>query len=169
MEDIPLMHRWLNMPHVKQWYNHESDTSSLESIVEMYADPIRGEDPAHPFVILYAGVPVGHIQSYRIRDFPEYCRATGLGDEAQRSAGLDVFIGELAYVHRGLGPKVLREFMRQVVFVEPDINACVIGPQPDNRAAIRAYEKAGFKYLKTIQPPGESTEEYLMIIGRKEA
>ena len=35
-----------------------------------------------------------------------------------------------------------------------------------NRAAIRAYEKAGFTYLKTVEIPDEDDPEYLMRLAR---
>lgn len=43
-----------------------------------------------------------------------------------------------------------------------DMKACVIGPEPKNTAAIRVYEKAGFRFFKTIQVPTEPEPEYLM-------
>ena len=39
---------------------------------------------------------------------------------------------------------------------------CVIGPSVDNVAAIRAYEKAGFRPLKEVRVPGEAQPEFLM-------
>ena len=48
------------------------------------------------------------------------------------------------------------------------VDSCIIGPAQNNHAAIRAYEKAGFKYLKTVSIPGELEPEYLMRIGRED-
>jgi hypothetical protein len=46
----------------------------------------------------------------------------------------------------------------------------VIGPDPSNVIASRGYEKAGFKYLKTVTVPGDlpSGQEYLMLIRRQD-
>ena len=44
--------------------------------------------------------------------------------------------------------------------------SCIIDPEPDNKIAIRAYEKAGFRYLKTVQIPTEAHPSYLMRIER---
>jgi RimJ/RimL family protein N-acetyltransferase len=38
----------------------------------------------------------------------------------------------------------------------------VIGPSVKNIAAIRAYEKAGFRPLKLVPVPGEPDPEFLM-------
>jgi RimJ/RimL family protein N-acetyltransferase len=44
----------------------------------------------------------------------------------------------------------------------------VIGPEPKNAAAIRAYEKSGFRFFKSIQVPGEPEPEYLMKLSQQE-
>jgi RimJ/RimL family protein N-acetyltransferase len=62
----------------------------------------------------------------------------------------------------------LRRFLPEVVFRQEDVGVCVIGPEPKNLAAVRAYEKAGFRYFKTIQVPGEPEPEHLMRIEREE-
>lgn len=40
--------------------------------------------------------------------------------------------------------------------------------EPKTAAAIKAYEKAGFRYFKKIQVPGEPEPEYLMKLTREE-
>ena len=44
----------------------------------------------------------------------------------------------------------------------------MIAPEPKNVAATRAYEKAGFRFFKTIQVPIEPEPEYLMKLTREE-
>src|SRR5262249_7750269 len=104
--------------------------------------------------------PIGYIQAYWIGDHNEYARALQVGPG---SAGVDLFIGEPEFVHRGLGSVILRQFVRETVFDRMGARYCVIGPEVGNIIAIRAYEKAGFTYLKTVQVPGERAPEYLMI------
>jgi RimJ/RimL family protein N-acetyltransferase len=67
-----------------------------------------------------------------------------------------------------LGSSILRKFLRDVVFANQSIDCCVIGPEPQNKAAIKAYEKAGFRYLKTVQISGEEQPEYLMRLSRED-
>lgn len=159
--DLPLMHRWLNAPHVSWWYG---EGSTYREIEEEYAPCIEGREPTEPYLILYDGLPIGYIQTYRIPAYPEYARLVQVED----SAGVDLFIGEAEYLRRGLGPHVLRLFLAEVVFANDDVEVCVIGPESKNVAAIRAYEKAGFRYFKTIQVPGEPEPEYLMWITRED-
>jgi aminoglycoside 6'-N-acetyltransferase len=65
-------------------------------------------------------------------------------------------------IGRGHGSAMLRHFLRDVAFPFHGIEVCVIGPSVKNVAAIRAYEKAGFRPLREVQIPGESDPEFLM-------
>ncbi len=58
--------------------------------------------------------------------------------------------------------------MREIVFARSGVAACMVGPEPDNIAAIRAYEKAGMRHLRTVEVRGESEPEYLMGITPEE-
>ena len=47
-----------------------------------------------------------------------------------------------------------------------DVAECVIGPSIRNTNAIRAYEKAGVRFLKDVTVPDEPDLEHLMRIRR---
>ncbi|HVF09919.1 MAG TPA: GNAT family N-acetyltransferase [Abditibacteriaceae bacterium] len=160
-DDVPLLHRWLNTRHVQQWYT-KADVS-LDEVRTKYLPRIRGEAPTHAYLILLLNKPVGYIQTYRIRDYPEYSRALQVDEDA---ASLDLFIGEADHLHRGLGSIIIREFLQQIVWETTGASCCWIGPQVGNHIAIRAYEKAGFQYVKTVQVPNELDPAYLMRIAR---
>lgn len=119
-----------------------------------------------PFVILYEERPVGFIQCYPIcaEDDETYASLV----DVENSAGVDLFIGEPERLYRGLGSHVIRRFLSTCVFPDPEIEVCVIGPEPKNAAAIRAYEKAGFRFFKTVRVPGEPEPEYLMKLTKQE-
>ncbi|MFZ5815288.1 MAG: GNAT family N-acetyltransferase [Bacillota bacterium] len=159
--DLPLMHRWLNTEHVMRWYSPGG--RSFEQVQAKYTPYIEGKQPTEPYLILHGGTPIGYIQTYRISHWPDYARQIGVADDA---AGLDLFIGEPAYLGRGLGPVIIRSFLEEVVF-PGGAPRCVIGPEVKNQAAIRAYEKAGFRYWKTVEIPGEPAPEYLMVCERQ--
>lgn len=53
-----------------------------------------------------------------------------------------------------------------MVFGKTDAESCIVGPEPANQVAIRAYEKAGFRYLKTVEVTEEDQPEYLMRVTR---
>ncbi len=158
-DDLPMMVRWLNTPHVRQWW--QDDPRTLEEAIEEYTPQIEGKEPTSAYVILSGERPIGYIQTYRIADYPAYAAAL---DVEAGAAGVDLFIGEADCVHRGLGAPILRAFLRDVAFAMPGVTCCIIGPAVSNATAIRAYEKAGFRYLKTVAVPDEDEPEYLMRI-----
>ena len=158
------MHHWLYVPHVAEWWGDDQKPNA-EDLEAKYFPRISGEQPTDCFVIVEDGRDIGYIQSYVISDHPEYAAVV---DVKERAAGIDLFIGEPDRVHQGLGVPILRQFMRDVVFTRYDVESCIIGPSIKNTSAIRAYEKAGFVYLKTIDVPDEDDPEYLLRIWRDE-
>ena len=160
--DLPLLHRWLNAPHVARWWY--GDDTSWHGVQKEYTLYIEGREPVEPYLILHDDKPIGYIQTYLISHDEEYASLAGVED----SAGVDMFIGEDEYLYRGLGSKILQRFLVEVVFRKEGVRVCVIGPETKNVAAIRAYEKAGFRFFKTIQVPGEPEPEHLMRMSREE-
>jgi aminoglycoside 6'-N-acetyltransferase len=160
--DLPLMHEWLNRGEVLRWYGIKS--TSLEEVTAHYSPLIRDEDPTRAFAMLYDGLPIGYIQTYLLADYPV---ETASFEVELGGAGVDLFIGDEEYLHRGLGSKALRKFLQEIVFTMDDIDFCIIDPVPDNNAAICCYEKAGFVYQRTVPPEGVHGARYLMRLERK--
>lgn len=158
LDDLLQLHRWLNAPHVREWWSDAPTT--LEGAAAKYGPRIHGKEPTDCHFILYDGRPIGYIQTYRVAGYPEYAAAVQVEEGA---TGLDLFIGEVDFLHQGLGAPLLRRFLAEVVFAG-GARSCVVGSEPSNRAAIRAYEKAGFRHLKTVAIPGEAQLEYLMVV-----
>jgi len=160
--DMPLMHRWLNAAHVVEWWSDEA--LGLDEIAAKYAPRIDGKEDVRCFVIVKDDGPIGYIQEYPVAG-SEYSRETA---DAERAVGIDLFIGEVGFYHRGLGAPIIRQFLKDVVFTDPAVESCVIDPSVANSGAIRAYEKAGFRFFKTVTNPGETEAHHMMRIGREE-
>lgn len=161
-QDIPLVYRWRCLPHVRRWWRDEP----YDAIAVKLTRRARGAESVACFLMLYGAAPIGYIHTYRVSDFPD--DAARVGPVGENAAGVDLFIGDVRYLHRGLGAPIIRAFLRAVVFADPTVDSCLIGPDPANTVAIRAYAKAGFRYLTTI--PGERPDEreYLMRLARSE-
>jgi RimJ/RimL family protein N-acetyltransferase len=160
--DLPLMHRWISAPHVLRWWADEPQTE--EQVAKKYGVRIGGQEPTRPYVICYGDWAIGYIQSYLLDDYPEYRDVLAV---TERAAGIDLFIGEAEFVHRGLGAPLIRRFLREIVFADTGAVSCLIGPSVLNHAAIRTYGRAGFQYVGTVQVPGEAQPEYVMRIARE--
>jgi aminoglycoside 6'-N-acetyltransferase len=158
-EDLELVRRWLVQPHVRRWWDEGLKTPYPDAEIADYREAIQGKDPTYRYVAHIDGRPAGLLQHYRIADDPEYAEALALGEDA---IGVDLFIGEADLIGRGHGSAMLRQFLHDVAFPFHDIEVCVIGPSVKNLAAIRAYEKVGFRPLREVQIAGESDPEFLM-------
>lgn len=92
--------------------------------------------------------PIGYIQLYNAHDFPRQDNAA-LVKLPDSLAALDIFIGEGAFLGKGLGSRIIKQFLSE--YVDPHYGACFVDPDRANIRAIRAYEEAGFKKIKMIK------------------
>jgi RimJ/RimL family protein N-acetyltransferase len=160
--DMPLLHAWLNNPDVARWYGlgiENTTNPTMEQVIENYSPRINGDAPTLCYIIEFGGRPVGHIQAYRIGDYPIYARAIDYDDDAW---GIDLFIGEDDTRGGGFGTRALDRFVETEVFSRRGVEIAVIAPNPGNARAIRCYEKAAFTHVKTVFVEMEGEEEYVM-------
>lgn len=145
---FPLLLKWINADHVAKWWR-DNRIWTLDDIVEKYETYTEGyklagdtRKPIHAFIIECDAHPIGYIQYYDAYDFP---RESGplTKDLADSVAALDLYIGELKFTGKGLGPQIMTQFMN--VYIAPSFRACFVDPDKRNLGAIRAYEKAGFQ------------------------
>ncbi len=116
-----------------------------------YRAAIAGREPTDHFLIVAGGEPVGMIQTYLVSDYPEWDEVVQVGAGV---AGVDLLIGEAERTGGGLGPRVLSEFAREVVFARPDVHAVVATVEEANRRSWRAFEKAGFLHVRDVEEAG---------------
>ena len=64
---------------------------------------------------------------------------------------------------RGIGSSVLVEFVRDVIFATPRTRACIAGPDADNSASIRAFEKAGFTAGRKFREPDDDNRLHVLM------
>lgn len=142
--DYSLLQRWLSKPHVLEWWNEALD---LAGIAAKYGPRIEGSEPTHVYIMNCDNHPFGWIQWYRWADYPKH--AANLDAESS-SAGIDLAIGERPYLGRGLGSRAIRDFVRDYVFRDRSISACISDPDALNARSIRAFERVGFRVVRTI-------------------
>jgi RimJ/RimL family protein N-acetyltransferase len=167
LDDLAQMFEWRSAEHVSRWWH----PITYEELAAECAELIAGVEPVYPLIMLYDGQPIGFIQWYRLWNAgvaisPSYAHLPPPITRA--TAAIDLFIGDRRFVYRGLGPVFTRALLRERIFAEPDITGCVISPNPQNTAAIRAYAKAGFQYVSTITMEETGEEEYVMYLARED-
>jgi aminoglycoside 6'-N-acetyltransferase len=144
--DLPQVEAWLRTEHVAEWWR-----DPLEIAAEKRQAALEGRRDVEHYVILEDERPVGMIQTYRVGDYPEWGELVGAEPEA---AGVDLFVGEPDAVGRGLGPEILREFARAVVFARPETTAAVATVEEANTRSWRAFERAGFTHVRDVEEDG---------------
>lgn len=139
--DLPQIARWLAQPHVAaRW---DPPHVALPAIVQDIDSP-----DTSPFVIIAHGRPVGYLQIYA---------ATGTAfwaghDLPRETFGLDLFIGDPAALGRGHGSACLSLAASHLLGL-PGVARVQGDPAPDNKASLRAFEKAGFERRGEITTP----------------
>ena len=137
--DLPLIQRWLSLPHVREWWGDPQEQYALVS-----GD--LDEPATDQFIFSAAGSPFGYLQCYDLTEWN-----TGFGPQPQGTRGIDLFIGELDMIGRGHGSALIRRFVDGRL--RKGLARMVTDPDPANARAIRAYEKAGFRGDRLVETP----------------
>ncbi|MFZ4813192.1 MAG: GNAT family N-acetyltransferase [Phototrophicaceae bacterium] len=159
LDDIPLFHRWRNHKHVSDWWQPPYPSyADVDEEIRAYLRPKFG---VAAYIVLDDATPFGYVQRWTVAEFPDYDPFVTLTPEV---VGVDVFIGEPDYLHKGWGTRLMVGFLRDYVFNDPNVPSCIIDPLPNNAAAIRAYDKVGFYHEADFVYDG--TDVYFMRITR---
>lgn len=145
VDDVVKVARIQAEPGVARWWGLPSETN-----LRRQAEGV-GDEKA--FAVEWEGELVGLIQYYE-EDEPDF-----------RHAGIDVFLA-VEVQGRGLGPEAVRTLARYLIG-ERGHHRLTIDPAADNAAAIRAYEKVGFRTVGIMRehwrsPEGEWRDGLLM-------
>jgi RimJ/RimL family protein N-acetyltransferase len=123
--------RWLNDPLINQFLEsrfQKATEADLEAYVARFA-----ADPDHTFLAVVARDTDTHIGNVKL----------GPIDRHHQVADMGLLIGDRAYWGRGIATEVIR-LVSRYAFDELGLRKVTAGCYSTNRAAIRAFEKAGF-------------------------
>lgn len=145
---FPLLLKWLEAPHVKAWWD-EDVVYTMELVHEKFGRHAHGialslnsDNKTFAYIICFNQEMIGYIQAYNARDFAQE-NGLDLNMISGAICGVDLFIGESTFLHKGFGSQILNKVERQILASHFDW--CLIDPAKDNIAAIRAFTKAGFQ------------------------
>ncbi len=142
--DIPLWQQWIQKPHVRDvWFIEGYEPAD-------YIDAkITGNGYDHPYIIRMEEIPIGYIVCCDLYAYRTVCsEPKGLFTKEDKGTFcMDIFIAEEAYLNRGYGTAIVRQFA-QFIFDHFHANIIYIDPAKDNLRAIRCYEKAGFQFVR---------------------
>lgn len=135
--DLSLLAQWLAEPHVAKWWDGVPQASAQKIIGAIDSIETR------PMIVELGGRPIAYLQHYdpHLEDGHPY------QDQPKGTLGLDISIGIPALIGKGHGSAIIRQIAAELF--ARGTKRIVIDPHPENHAAIRAYEKAGFRYVGT--------------------
>lgn len=146
-----LLLKWLNVEYVKLWWDQEIEwTSKLieekySSYVDGYTIENRQLKSIEAYIICTETIPIGYIQAYNIYDFNYSKLLQKLPTKlSSKLAGIDIFIGEESYLKRDFATKSINEFINNYLSAYTHV---LVDPNVKNIAAIKTFEKAGFKKI----------------------
>ncbi|MGP8651983.1 MULTISPECIES: AAC(6')-II family aminoglycoside 6'-N-acetyltransferase AacA35 [Gammaproteobacteria] len=148
-QDLPMLHEWLNRPHIVEWWGGEEQRPTLADVLEHYRPRILAHESVTPYIAMLGEEPIGYAQSYV---------ALGSGDgwwEEETDPGvrgIDQSLANPTQLNMGLGTELVRALVDRL-FSDPTVTKIQTDPAPNNRRAIRCYEKAGFVQERVITTP----------------
>ena len=139
--DYPLIERWLMQPEVQRWWGNLSAAQS--AVMAALREPM-----GLCSIIVVDGEPAGYAQAQDAGG-PNSAIPRDLTGGCFR---VEAFIGEPRFRGQGLGRDALRLVAEEVFATTLALGLYVVVPL-HNEAAVRAHEKAGFKWLRVIGDP----------------
>jgi aminoglycoside 6'-N-acetyltransferase len=153
---LPLLHSWFQMPHIVQWWPvPRKDEDFFNSFLK------RIRSGTKPYLVLCNDLPIGYLQCYDVN----LATNSWLPKLAGNMIGIDQFIGEPDYLGKGIGTLFIKKFVENLIAKDGSLTI-VVDPDPTNAAAIRCYEKVGFKKHGEYQAPWGPA---LLMVYSKEA
>ena len=146
LNDDGLISRWFHSPHVSEFWgeaptNIRDFRSAMTGVFALFNYWI-GQDDTMPFCLL--------ITTDATRDTPEHLAP--FLPETGEAWTLDVLIGPLEYVGRGIATQMLESFLSHIQYQNRALRTVLIDPEANNSRAIHVYEKAGFQLVSEFVP-----------------
>ncbi|MGX9686336.1 GNAT family N-acetyltransferase [Deinococcus wulumuqiensis] len=146
-EYLTLLHRWLQQPHVREFWDDGDRT--LEQVRAHYFAPERD---VLAFIFMLDGQPAGYVQAYPVTTEGDY---TGWRSETGETWGIDLFIGEEKWLGRGVAVFVIRAVLAHLQGLRPALRRVLIDPEERNTRARHVYARAGFTELGRVELDGK--------------
>ena len=123
---------------------------------------LESTDPVTRCIVHFEGEPIGLLQFYEYIE--KWKPAIGLSPD-QEAWGLDLYLGEVHLHGRGIGTRLVSGVAERLIS-DHGATRVLIDPHVGNTAAVRAYEKAGFRKVRLMpsyeRVRGEWRDAWLM-------
>ena len=166
--DYALIAAWRSTPHVHEWWDPDEPPPDPAGAAAELRPYTQDSDPTIACIIEVDGLPAGFIQFYPWADEAGYMSEVGI-TVPDGAWGLDLFVGETAFLHRGIGSRTVR-LLSDHLFANLGATAVALATEATNAHAQAAYLRAGLRvvqeFLDTDRRDGRRVRSLLMIRER---
>jgi RimJ/RimL family protein N-acetyltransferase len=142
-----LIHEWIAQEHIHEWLHGEG----LKNTIEDLGLFIHKETSwATHWVAYNNNIPFTYLITSEVPTSAEH---------PLKAITLDLFIGNLDYIGKGLSVPMIHEFL---INQFPPIDEVHIDPEKRNTRAVHVYKKAGFKIIGEFIAPWHPVPHYKM-------
>lgn len=148
-----LVHEWLAKPHVADWFYGQGLANTINHLDEF----LQGKSNAQYWLGFDKERPMAFFITSSVRkphdELSKWCLKDG------DAITLDMLIGDIDYLGRGLAHRLIREFLFSQF---PGVSEVLIDPEATNSRAIHVYQKAGFVIVAEFIPSHSPNRHYMM-------
>jgi len=167
-DDYMLIVAWRSAPHVHEWWDPDEPPPDLAGAEAELRPSTRDSDPTTACIIEVGGLPAGFIQFYPWSSEGAYMSEVGI-TVPEGAWGLDIFIGDPAFLHRGIGSRAVL-LLSDHLFRTQRATAVALATEATNTHAQAAYERAGMRVVREFEDTdhrgGQRVRSLLMIRDR---
>ena len=162
-QDPDLIQGWLSRPHVSRWWGDPE--REFAQIQDHQQDRKVDSGRNHALILDSNNSPLGYLRWVHCpRDLLD---RVGFPDMPTGAVDIDIFVGEPDRIGRGFGPAALQVLMKHL-WDDESVPLAGMSVSVENKAAIRAYEKVGFKLFREFKDPTYGPC-WLMVCSRPES
>ncbi|MFD1564460.1 GNAT family N-acetyltransferase [Haloarchaeobius amylolyticus] len=154
--DLGRLHRWLNEPHVKPYWERDYPLPKFRK----YLEDTLVDDHHTPYIGYLDHVPMSYWEAYWSVDD----KLSAEYDARAADRGIHLLIGPPEFLGHGYATPLL-EAMTRLQFQHSETNRIVSEPDIRNKRVHRVFENCGFKPDREIEL--ESKDALLMICNRE--
>ena len=152
--DIPLLHEWIQRPHVAQWWGSRDAAASLADTKRKYLPRLEEHSTVKGYIATLGGEPIRFIQSYAT-----FACGNGWWKTKRPGVhGLDQFLGDRGMLGQGLGTQMVKAFVR-MLFADANVTKVQTNPNPANGRAIRCYGRISYHVVRKLLRRWSSTTD----------
>lgn len=137
--DLADLIRWRQSDHIRTWWASDGEPTP-DNVKRQYGPEIDGTTPTRMWIVEANGRSIGFLSDYRIADYPDYALLT----PDPSAIGFDYAIGEPAWLHRGIGVRMLWAWALKAQHRFPEATVLFAAPDHRNEASLRVLDKVGF-------------------------